>query len=518
MGRTADSLGRDLLKQSLADWASRIAAGEVPPAPPRPSGVERNVVITQWAWGQDLSYIHDNVSTDKRDPTLYPDGKVWGIDIGQSYLWALDPVTHTVTSHEVPMRDGPGRDPSRMGRIQGNTSSHNPMLDDQGRVWLTTRIRGRETPAWANEVVVDTAGGSTRQLSARDMSSGRQLGYFDTASEEFVLIDTVYGTHHLQFDSQGRLWTSGDRSRLGMLDPGKLDAKRPAETEAAAQTAWTKIDPETGRSVMGGGYGIIVNPADDTIWRAGYPGIFGQPPLPNLIGNRIDVFDPRTQAYEQYVLPPPAYGPRGIDATTDGKLWFGTGSGHLGRFDPRDRGVHLLGDARAEDPRDRRGNRQRRLPLLHLGRPVRHVRPRPGPGHPDRHQLGLAPGVRPRDRGVHEAPDPVSAGHLHPRARRAHRRPRRGVEGPGTVGVEQHGRAAAHREPDRLHQPHPVATRPAGAVAGCTGVRAGAGGARGKSPAAEFPQGLLRALGRRQPANRRLRLRLPPKPSGPRFA
>ena len=335
MGRTADSLGSELLKETLADWSSRIAAGEVPPAPPRPTGVERNVVITQWAWGQELSYIHDNVSTDKRDPTLYPDGRVWGIDIGQSYLWALDPVTHTVTSHEVPMRDGPGRDPSRMGRIQGNTSSHNPMLDDQGKVWLTTRMRGRETPAWAHDVVVDTAGGSARQLSARDMGSGRQLGYFDTASEEFVLIDTVYGTHHLQFDSQGRLWTSGDRSRLGMLDPSKLDPQRPAETEAAAQTAWTKIDPQTGRSVMGGGYGIIVNPADDTIWRAGYPGIFGQPPLPDLIGNRIDMFDPQTKAYEQYVLPPPAYGPRGIDATTDGTLWFGTGSGHLGRFDPQ---------------------------------------------------------------------------------------------------------------------------------------------------------------------------------------
>ncbi len=335
MGRTADNLGRDVLKDSLVDWTSRIADGEVPPAPPRPTGVERNVVITQWAWGQELSYIHDNVSTDKRDPTLYPNGKVWGIDIGQSYLWALDPVTHTVTSHEVPMRDGPGRDPTRLGRIQGNTSSHNPMLDDQGNVWLTTRMRGRETPAWAHEVVIDTAGGSSRQLSSRDMSSGRQLGYFDTAREEFVLIDTVYGTHHLQFDSQGRLWTSGDRSRLGMLDPSKLDPKRPAETEAAAQTAYAKIDPATGRSVMGGGYGIIVNPEDDTIWRAGYPGIFGQPPLPNLVGNRIDMFDPKTQDYKQYVLPPPAFGPRGIDATTDGKLWFGTGSGHLGRFDPK---------------------------------------------------------------------------------------------------------------------------------------------------------------------------------------
>ncbi|MEO2199165.1 MAG: hypothetical protein ABGY72_24185 [bacterium] len=333
MGRTADTLGREVLKDSLSDWSSRIAAGEVPPAPPRPAGVERNIVITQWAWGQELSYIHDNVSTDKRDPTLYPDGMVWGIDIGQSYLWGLDPLTHTVTSHEVPMRVGQAREPARLGRIQGNTSSHNPMLDDQGNVWLTTRMRGRETPTWAHDVVVDTDGGASRRLSDRDMGSGRQLGYFNTEREEFVLVDTAYGTHHLQFDSQGRLWTSGDRSRLGMLDPSKLDPERPDETEAAAQTAWTKIDPATGRSVMGGGYGIVVNPVDDTIWRAGYPGIFGQPPLPNLVGNRIDMFDPKTKTYEQYVLPPPAYGPRGIDATTDGTLWFGTGSGHLGKFD-----------------------------------------------------------------------------------------------------------------------------------------------------------------------------------------
>ena len=334
MGRSADALGRTVLRDSLVDWSQRMHAGEVPPAPPRPAGVERNVVITQWSWGLQSSYIHDNISTDKRDPTLYPHGRVWGIDIGQSYLWALDPVTHTVSSYEVPMRDGPGRDPARLGRIQGSTSSHNPMLDDQGKVWLTTRSRRAETPDWAHDVLLDIAGGSSRQLSAEDMASRRQLGYFDTATEEFVLIDTVYNTHHLQFDRQGRLWTSGDQSRLGMFDPSKLDPERVEATEAAAQTAWTKIDPQTGRSAMGGGYGLIVSPKDGTIWRAGYPGIFGQPPLPELAGNRIDMFDPETLEYKQYVLPLPGYGPRGIDATTDGRLWFGTGSGHLGRFDP----------------------------------------------------------------------------------------------------------------------------------------------------------------------------------------
>jgi streptogramin lyase len=331
---TAEGLGKRVLRESLAEWNSRIAGGEVPPAPPRPAGIERNMVITQWAWGRDDSYIHDNISTDKRNPTLYPNGKVWGIDIGQSFLWELDPKTHVMTGHEVPRRDGPGRDPERLGRIQGSTSSHNPMLDDKGNVWLTTAVRGfRDTPKWAGDVTVDIAGG-TQALDERGLRASRHLGYFDTNAKKFVLIDTAFATHHLQFDKEGRLWTSGDNTRLGMFDPAKFDPARPEETEVGAQTAWAQIDPATGKSAMGGGYGIIISPVDGTVWRANYPGIFGQAPLPDLTGNYIDKFDPKTKAYKRYPIPLPGYGPRGIDASTDGRLWFGTGSGHLGRFDP----------------------------------------------------------------------------------------------------------------------------------------------------------------------------------------
>ena len=53
----------------FADWTDRIAAGEVPPAPPRPQGIERNVVITEWDWADPKAYLHDEVSTDRRNPT-----------------------------------------------------------------------------------------------------------------------------------------------------------------------------------------------------------------------------------------------------------------------------------------------------------------------------------------------------------------------------------------------------------------------------------------------------------------
>ena len=58
----------------FADWTDRIAAGEVPPAPPRPQGVERNVVITEWDWADPKSYLHDVVSTDRRNPTVNANG------------------------------------------------------------------------------------------------------------------------------------------------------------------------------------------------------------------------------------------------------------------------------------------------------------------------------------------------------------------------------------------------------------------------------------------------------------
>ena len=58
--------------EMFADWTDRIAEGELPPVPARPEGIERNIVITQWAWADPTAYLHDEASTDKRDPTVNP--------------------------------------------------------------------------------------------------------------------------------------------------------------------------------------------------------------------------------------------------------------------------------------------------------------------------------------------------------------------------------------------------------------------------------------------------------------
>ena len=66
--------GRERGLKMMADWTDRIAAGAVPEAPPRPTGIERNVVITMWNWGDNVAFVHDEIATDKRNPRVNANG------------------------------------------------------------------------------------------------------------------------------------------------------------------------------------------------------------------------------------------------------------------------------------------------------------------------------------------------------------------------------------------------------------------------------------------------------------
>jgi len=345
-GTTADFLGRAAFTRTLGDWAARIQAGEVPPAPPRPAGIERNIVVTEWEWGDGETYMHDTVATDKRRPTLYPYGKLWGVDFGHDKLFSLDPTTHQVRSWPVPTTNVQQRSgtPAPHRIVYSNPGNpHVPTMDAEGRVWMavqTRRERAEDQPAWAREVIVNVqAPGAAPATLPAAWSAGthhRQLVTFDQRTETFTTIDTAYGTNHLQFDPSGRLWTSGDSVGLGMFDPSKFDFTQPKETAPRAQKVFVSIDPATGVSTAGGGYGITASP-DGTVWRtATYIGQTGAPDTHSLVGqNKIIKFDPRTSKFTDYPLPLPGRSAIGIDASSDGRIWFGTSSGHLGRFDPK---------------------------------------------------------------------------------------------------------------------------------------------------------------------------------------
>ena len=83
----------------LGDWTDRVAKGELPKQrPPRPQGIERNIVITSWEWSTPDKYLHDLISSDRRNPTVNAYGPLYGSpEYSTDNMPILDPKTNKVT-------------------------------------------------------------------------------------------------------------------------------------------------------------------------------------------------------------------------------------------------------------------------------------------------------------------------------------------------------------------------------------------------------------------------------------
>src|ERR1700726_592097 len=155
----------------LGDWTDRIAKGELPRSkPPRPQGLERNLVVTSWEWGEPDKYLHDLVSSDRRKPTVNAYGPLYGSpEYATDLLPILDPKTNQVTTFKAPVRDrdmpeslGPGHaaieKPLQPSAYWGEqkiwdtrVNNHNSMIDEQGRVWMAAAFRGPDNPAFCKK-------------------------------------------------------------------------------------------------------------------------------------------------------------------------------------------------------------------------------------------------------------------------------------------------------------------------------------------------------------------------------
>ncbi len=355
------TLGPERLFEMFADWTDRIAAGEVPPAPPRPAGAERNVVITQWDWADPTAYLHDEVSTDRRNPTVNAFGSIYGaLEQSKDYMPVLDPQSHEVTQIPLTVRD-PNTQPSvpptiaRPSRFWGEeilwtskTNVHNPMMDQDGRVWLTATVRPPENPSFCLE---GSAHPSSRAFPLSQAQ--RHLGVYDPQTGEYSHISTCFSTHHLMFaeDADNTLWTSGGGEVVGWLN-----ARMFLETgDEEASQGWTalvmdtngngrrddyvepdaELDPEMDKRFISPFYGVAPAP-DGSIWGStlGYPGAVV----------RLDPGSnpPETALAELYELPlnddgtpVEGFSPRGFDIDREGVAWVALSSGHLASFDRR---------------------------------------------------------------------------------------------------------------------------------------------------------------------------------------
>ena len=345
----------------FADWTDRIAAGELPEAPPRPQGVERNVVITQWDWADPQAYLHDEISTDKRDPTVNANGLIYGaLELSKDYVPVLDPNTHTATqipltairdNPDLSIASGPNTMPSPYWGDEAIWDSkanvHNPMMDADGRVWLTARIREADTPAFCRS---GSAHPSAQVFPVE--RSGRQLAVYDPASESLTLIDTCYGTHHLIFaeDADDTLWTSGGGQVLGWLNtrifletgdaeasqgwtPLVLDTNGNGQRDAYTEPG-EPMNPEMDMRVTTGFYGVAYSPVDGSIWGSslGFPGAIirvvpGENPSETALTEVFELPWGNEAAEVQ------GFSPRGMDIDRNGVVWAPLASGHMASFD-----------------------------------------------------------------------------------------------------------------------------------------------------------------------------------------
>jgi hypothetical protein len=352
------NLGRDEMLRILADWTDRIAAGELPPAPPRPEGVERNVVISQWDWADAKTYLHDVVSTDRRKPTVNANGPVYGAtEVSADYLPVLDPMSNEKGRIELTVRDP--NTPNSSGEVampspywgdtaiwKSQTNVHNPMLDDKGKVWITAAVRGPDNPAFCKT--------GSNHPSAKLFPverAYRHLGVYDPASKKYTHISTCFSTHHLMFaeDDNNTLWTSGGGEVIGWLNTKKYE-----ETgDEQASQGWTPlildtngngkrdaytepndpVDPKKDKRIARGLY--AVSPATDgSVWGSslGYPGAVirldpGQDPATTALAEYFEL--PLNDKGE----PIEGYSPRGMDVDRNGVAWVALASGHMASFD-----------------------------------------------------------------------------------------------------------------------------------------------------------------------------------------
>jgi hypothetical protein len=381
-----------------ADWTERIAKGEVPPVPSRPRGVERNLVLTLWDWGTDHSFMHDEVTTDRHHPTVNGGGPVYAVSAGHGQLVILDPKTNRTEELDIPTRAPREQVPSRFPRpnrpslwwgdqwLWSNppynpADPHNPMLDSKGRVWMTSKIRPDQDPAWCHD--------SNNKFAAWFplQRSGRQASFYDPKTKQFTLIDTCYATHHLQFDNDanetvyfnelsgpivgwidskvyddtkdeqkangwcgqvvdtngdGRItappWnqiTSRGESILYSGDTTGGNAPPAGSGARGARGAGGVLqargpDPKLDTLVSFSLYGVVPSPVDDSIWGASerYPGY--------LIRVDRGKNPPQSCMTEVYRVPASGMDPRGLDVDRNGVVWTAlAASSHLASFDRR---------------------------------------------------------------------------------------------------------------------------------------------------------------------------------------
>jgi hypothetical protein len=380
-----NDFGHDRGIAMFADWTDRISKGEVPPAPPRPAGLERNVVLTMWAFAGPKSFLHSEASTNRYHPQVNPNGPVYNGDWSGGTLVVVDPQENTASTIKIPVP----KDVAAMPRWSpqevtapspywGNEiiwddaiNPKNAQMDRKGRLWVSVETRPPAAPdfckaskgniyakAWmaGNSSITEVTG---TQRMPWESPPGWGLQVYDPKTLKFEPVDLCFGQGHAIFadDKDETLYFSLRLGGLGWFNTRVWDETHDTakaqgwcapvldtngDGKSGAFTLPTEpLDPKLDRlaTPMQIGYGVAVNPVDGSIWYA------STGPVPGKIIRAIPGPNPPATCMSEAYEPPynnpkmPGelhYTPRGVDVDSNGLVWTAlAGSGDLASFDRR---------------------------------------------------------------------------------------------------------------------------------------------------------------------------------------
>jgi hypothetical protein len=271
----------------------------------------------------------------------------------------LDPVKHVASQIELSVRDpktGPAQGPAMPAPSpywgsevlwDSRNNVHNPMLDEQGRVWLTSAVRPPPNPDFCKE---GSSHPSAKLFPLQ--SASRHLQMWDPKTRQLTHISTCFSTHHLMFaeDANHTLWTSGGGQVVGWLNR-KMFEETGDEVKSQGWTALIMDTNGNGRrdayvepnepldatkdKRFGGAFYAVSPAPDGSIWGSnlGFPGALvrlvpGANPPETAIA---EVYEPPLNGG----VPVNGFSPRGADVDRNGVVWAAMASGHLGSFDRR---------------------------------------------------------------------------------------------------------------------------------------------------------------------------------------
>ena len=354
-------VGRPRAFKMFADWTDKIAHGTLPDAQPqRPQGKERNVVVTMWDWADPKVYMHDEIASDKRNPTVNANGPVYGaLEAAADYVPVVDPVKNAAGQVKLtvrdpktpsegdtkPMKPSPYWGDEAIWTSQAN--AHSFSMDKQARVWIAARVRQNQTTPFCRE--------GSNHPSAKAfpiVQSGRQIQVYDPKTKQVTTIDTCFGTHHLNLDDKDVLWFSGsgvvegffntrvyletkDEQKAQGWTPFILDTNGNGKRDAFVDVDQA-MDPTKDKRINVPFYGVGPSPVDGAIWGS----TLG---MPGGIVRLVPGSDPTNTALAEYYEVPfhdtkasgSGFAPRGMDVDSKDVVWTTLSSGQLANFDRR---------------------------------------------------------------------------------------------------------------------------------------------------------------------------------------